>query len=82
MPESNFVDKMTDTNNEIKIVEDDISKSSKNRGSAVKMNVDELVSKATLKLGKLEYKQKKFIVERVIDKIIASPKEMTIWGHI
>lgn len=82
MPESNFAEKMDETNNEMRVVEGDISKTSKNRGGAVKMSVDELVGKATFKLGELEYKQKKFIVERVIDKIISSPKEITIWGHI
>ena len=56
--------------------------SSTNRGISGKIDVDVLVAKATQKLGEVTFQQKKHIVERVINKVIASPQEVTIWGQI
>ena len=56
--------------------------SSKNRGIIDKIDIELLILKATQKISNINFEQKKFIVERVIDKIIASLKEITIWGHI
>lgn len=56
--------------------------SSTNRGLSGKIDVDVLVAKATQKLGEVTFQQKKHIVERVINKVIASPQEVTIWGQI
>lgn len=82
MPEQLFADKMKETNKQIESVNKDIAKASENRGIIGKIDIEQLVQKATRKIGDLEFDQKKFIVERVIDKIIANPKEITIWGHI
>ena len=56
--------------------------SSTNRSISGKIDVDVLVAKATQKLGEVTFQQKKHIVERVINKVIASPQEVTIWGQI
>ena len=82
MPEQLFADKMKETNKQIESVNKDIAKASENRGIIGKIDIEQLIQKATRKIGDLEFDQKKFIVERVIDKIIANPKEITIWGHI
>lgn len=82
MPEQLFADRMKETNRQIETINKDIAKASENRGVAGKMDVEQLAEKATRKIGHLEFDQKKFIIERVIDKIIADPKEITIWGHI
>lgn len=74
--------KMSETNKQIKTLSTQLANSSKNRGIVDKIDIEELILKATRKIGKLEFEQKKFIIERVIDKIVASPKEITIWGHI
>lgn len=47
-----------------------------------KIDIDLLVTKATQKLGEVTFQQKKHIVERVINKVIASPQEVIIWGQI
>ena len=77
-----FADKMKETNKQIDAVNKDIIKASENRVVTGKIDVEQLVERATRKIGNLEFDQKKFIVERVIDKIVADPKEFTIWGHI
>lgn len=74
--------KMSETNKQIKTLSAQLANSSKNRGIVDKIDIEELILKAARKIGKLEFEQKKFIIERVIDKIVASPKEITIWGHI
>lgn len=82
MPEQLFADKMKETNRKIENITNDVAKASKNRGITGKIDIEQLIQKATRKIGSLEFEQKKFIVERVVDKIIADPKEITIWGHI
>jgi hypothetical protein len=73
---------MRETAKQKERVEKDLAKASKNRGNSVKINLEQLVQKATRKIGELTFEQKKFIIERVVDKIVASPQEITIWGHI
>ncbi len=73
---------MRDTNNQIESLEKERVKASRNRGIVGKIDIEELISKATQKIGDLAFEQKKHIVERVIDKIIASPQEIIIWGQI
>jgi hypothetical protein len=82
MPEALFAEKIKETNRQIEALKIDIAKASENRGVAGKIDVEQLVQKAALKLGNLNFDQKKHIVERVVDKIIASPKEIIIWGLI
>jgi site-specific DNA recombinase len=82
MPEALFAEKIKETNRQIEALKIDIAKASENRGVAGKIDVEQLVQKAALKLGNLNFDQKKHIVERVVDKIIASPKEIIIWGHL
>ena len=82
MPETLFAEKMKETNRQIGALKIDIAKASENRGVAGKIDVEQLVQKAALKLENLNFDQKKHIVERVVDKIIASPKEIIIWGHL
>ncbi|GEM_PF-1948353 len=77
-----FSSQMSETNKQINTLSTQLANSSKNRGIIDKIDIEELILKATRKIGMLEFEQKKFIIERVIDKIVASPKEITIWGHI
>ncbi len=77
-----FGTKMTETNKQMKSLNKQMTNSSANRGIVGKIDIEELIAKASQKIGNLEFEQKKFIIERVIDKIVASPKEITIWGHI
>ncbi len=82
IPEEIFAEKMKGLSKQISTVENDIAKASENRGVVGKIDIEQLIQRAARKIGSLEFEQKKFIVERVIDKIIASPQEFTIWGHI
>lgn len=82
IPEAVFAEKMKDVASTIKITREKLAKTNTNRGISAKISVDELVSKAQARLGKLEFKQKKFIIERVVEKIIAAPEEITICGFI
>jgi site-specific DNA recombinase len=59
-----------------------IDQLSLNRGMTGKIDIEELAQKAKQTIGKFDFEQKKFIVERVIDKIIASPSEVTVWGSL
>lgn len=77
-----FAQKMRDTTEQKEGIKKYLAKTSKNRGNTVKMDIEHLVQAATRKIGELTFEQKKFIVERVVDKIIATPQEVTIWGHI
>jgi len=80
--EGMFSTKMTETNKQMRSLDKQMTNSSANRGIVGKIDIEELISKASQKIGKLDFEQKKFIIERVIDKIVASPKEITIWGYI
>jgi len=80
--EEMFSTKMAETNKQMKSFHKQLTNSSANRGIVGKIDIEELISKASQKIGNLEFEQKKFIIERVIDKIVANPKEITIWGHI
>lgn len=82
LPEKIFAEKMRDTTKQKEIIEQEQVKASKNRGVVAKIDVEQLVSKATRKIAELNFEQKKHVIERVIDKIVASPEEVTIWGHI
>jgi len=82
LPEDLFAEKMHETKRQITSIEEQIAQASENRGIAGKIDIEQLVQKATLKIGKLNFDQKKHIVERVVDKIVASPKEIIIWGHL
>lgn len=82
LPEALFAEKMRETSIQKESTKQELAKASKNRGSAVKIGIEQLVQKATRKIGELTFEQKKFIIERVVDKIVASPQEVTIWGHI
>lgn len=82
MPEVLFAEKMTETKKQIGAVQKELEENSKNRGITDKIDVESLVVRATRKIGSMNFDQKKFIIERVVDKIIADPKEITIWGHI
>lgn len=82
IPEQIFAEKMKELSKQISTIEIDIAKASENRGVVGKIDIEQLIQSAARKIGSLEFEQKKFIVERVIDKIIASPQEFTIWGHI
>ncbi len=70
MPELLFADKMKETNKQIESINKDITKASENRGIVGKIDIEELIQRASRKIGSLKFDQKKFIVERVIDKII------------
>lgn len=82
IPEQLFTGKMAETKKQIEAARKDIAEASKNRGITGKIDIELLIEKATRKIGDLKFEQKKFIIERVVDKIIADPKEITIWGHI
>lgn len=82
MPEQLFANKMNEIKKQIESTEKSMRDASKNRGKTGKIDIELLIEKATRKIGDLQFEQKKFIVERVVDKIIADPKEITIWGHI
>lgn len=82
IPEQLFSQKMNEVAKQKDKLANDLIKASKNRGNDVKIGLEQLVQNATRKIGELKFEQKKFIVERVIDKIVASPQEITIWGHI
>ena len=82
MPETLFAKKMRDTNKQKESLEKERAKASINRGIVAKIDIEQFIAKATRKIGDLAFEQKKHIVEKVIDKIIASPEEVTIWGHI
>lgn len=82
MPEELFAEKMSETKCQKESIEKELANASKNRGITGKIDVEQLIAKATRKIGDLAFEQKKHIVEKVVDKIIASPEEVTIWGHI
>lgn len=82
MPEALFAEKMKDTNRQKESLEKERAKASRNRGIVAKIDIEQLIANATRKIGDLAFEQKKHIVEKVVDKIIASPQEVTIWGHI
>lgn len=82
LPKALFAEKMRETSKQKEHLEKELAEASKNRGRNVNIDIEQLVQKATRKIGDLAFEQKKFIVERVIDKIVASPQEVTIWGHI
>lgn len=82
MPETLFADKMKETQKAIELQETELAKASENRGITGKIDIEQLVAKATRKIGKLAFEQRKYIVEQVVDKVIASPQEITIWGHL
>jgi site-specific DNA recombinase len=82
IPEQIFAAKIRETSKQKASVETDIVKTSSNRGVIGKIDIEQLISKATRKIAELNFEQKKHIVERVVDKVIASPKEVTIWGQI
>jgi site-specific DNA recombinase len=82
IPEQIFADKIRETSKQKSSVENDLVKASSNRGVIGKIDIEQLISKATRKIAELNFEQKKHIVERVVDKVIASPQEVTIWGHI
>lgn len=73
---------MRATNKRKSIIEEELANASKNRAITGKIDVEKLVERTTTKLSNLNFDQKKHIVERVITKIIASPKEMIICGQI
>ena len=70
------------TNKRKSVIEDELATASKNRAITGKIDIEKLVERTTTKLSDLNFDQKKHIVERVITKIIASPKEMIICGQI
>lgn len=82
MPEQLFSEKMNETNKQLDSINKDITNASVNRGILAKIDIEQLIQRATRKIESLEFEQKKYIIERVIDKIIASPQEITIWGHL
>lgn len=82
VPEQLFTNKMNETNKQVEAARQDISKASKNRGITGKIDIELLIEKATRKIDNLEFEQKKYIIERAVDKIIADPKEIKIWGRI
>jgi len=82
IPDQIFAEKMKELSKQISTIENDIAQASENRGITGKIDVEQLAQKATLKIGNLNFDQKKHIVERVVDKIIASPKEIIIWVHL
>jgi len=82
MPEQLFEEKMTSLKKQMSALEKDIAHASENGGNTDKIDAEQLIKNATQKIGDLAFEQKKFIIERVVDKIIASPQEITIWGHI
>lgn len=73
---------MKTTNKKKLGIETELTSLSKNRGITGKIDVDTLAQKTAQKLENLSFPQKKHIVERVVTKIIASQKEMIIWGQI
>ena len=82
LPEDLFADKMHEAKRQITSIKEQITQASENRGITGKIDTEQLAQKATLKIGNLNFEQKKRIVERVVDKIVASPKEIIIWGHL
>jgi site-specific DNA recombinase len=82
IPEQIFAERMSETSKQISLLKKQITKVSVNRGIVGKINIDQLITKVTKSIGNLTFDQRKHIVERVVDKIIASPEEITIWGHI
>lgn len=82
IPESLFADKMKVISRQIEALKSDIAKASENRGITGKIDIEQLAQKATQKIEGLNFEQKKHIVERVVDKIVASPKELIIWGYL
>ncbi len=82
LPESIFEERMQDTAKQIERTNNQIKKLDKNTSLTGKIDLDTFVEKATVKLKEFDFKSRKAIVERVVDKIIASPKEITIWGHL
>ncbi len=67
-------------------IKDGIGQLSQNRGRTDKIITEDLVSKAVQKLSDFGFERNKFmlekVIEKVVDKIIASPEEVKIWGHI
>jgi hypothetical protein len=47
-----------------------------------KPSVDQIVDGTHNLLLNLDLTDKKFIVRKIVDKIVATQKEATIWGHI
>lgn len=82
MPEELFTEKMHDTSKLKENLNKQAANASSNRGIIAKIDLEQLIAKATRKIGELKLEQKKHIVEKVVDKIIASPEEVKIWGHI
>ncbi|MFO0970968.1 MAG: recombinase family protein [Candidatus Saccharimonadales bacterium] len=82
LSEELFNEKMAETNASLKLIKKQIQESSQNRGEAVKISVDQIVEMAVFKIESLDFAAKRDIVERVIDKVIADPKEVKIWGHL
>ena len=77
-----FEDQVQLVNRQIEELQSQLPSPSTNRGISGKIDIDSLVRKATQKLSEVTFQQKKHIVERVINKVIASPQEVTIWGQI
>lgn len=82
LPEDLFEEQVQIVNRQVEELQKQLPSSSTNRGISGKIDVDVLVAKATQKLGEVTFQQKKHIVERVINKVTASPQEVTIWGQI
>jgi site-specific DNA recombinase len=82
IPEELFGEQVQIVNRQVEELQSQLSNNSTNRGITGKIDIDSLVVKATQKLSEVTFQQKKHIVERVINKVIASPQEVTIWGQI
>ena len=82
LPEELFNEKITATNATLTLLKKQLEESSQNRGEAVKISVDQLVEKAVHEIENLDFAARRDIAERVIDKVIADPKEVKIWGHL
>lgn len=82
IPSDIFEAKIKTVTATLSLLEGKLSEVSQNRGKTVKIDVDQLVESSVQEIKQLDFQSKKSIVERVVDKVVASPQEVKICGYI
>lgn len=82
MSERLYKENMSDVAEKKSRLQTELNQAQKDLASTPSLSVEQLVAGAKELLQSLDLTDKKYIVRKIIDKIVATQKEATIWGHV
>jgi site-specific DNA recombinase len=82
MSEQMYEEEMERIKKRRSVLEKDVSKIASSRSSLSDIDPDRIVEGVTNELKNLDMSGKQFVVRKLVDKIEATQKEITVWGHL